>query len=96
VICANDYLAAGAAIEAKASGLSVPRDISVTGFDDLEMSAQMDPPLTTVRVPAIDIGHAIAKFIVGTLEKEPGTRLPGRFNAELMIRGSTAAAPAKS
>lgn len=95
VICANDYLAAGAVIEAKAAGLSVPEDISVAGFDDLEMAAQIDPPLTTVRVPAIEIGHAIAKFIVGTLEKVPETRLPARFSAELMIRGSTAAAPGK-
>ncbi len=92
VVCVNDYLAAGAVIEAKAAGLSVPDDISVTGFDDLELAAQFEPPLTTVRVPAIDIGHAIARFIIGKLDNGEAT-LPSRFEAELMIRGSSARAP---
>jgi LacI family transcriptional regulator len=94
VVCVNDYLAAGAVIEAKAAGLSVPGDISVTGFDDLELAAQFDPPLTTVRVPAADIGHAIARFVIARLEGEDAP-LPARFVAELMIRGSTGPAPAR-
>lgn len=95
VVCANDYLAAGAVIEAKAAGLRVPEDISVTGFDDLELAAQFDPPLTTVRVPAIAIGKAIAGFIIGRLEGED-VPLPPRFSADLVIRSTTAAAPRRS
>ncbi len=90
VVCANDYLAAGAVIEAKASGLDVPRDISVTGFDDLELAAQIDPPLTTIRVPAPQVGFSIARFIIDTLENGSAV-LPERLPAELVIRGSTAA-----
>jgi len=89
VICANDYLAAGAVIEAKARGLDVPVEISVTGFDDLELAAQIDPPLTTVKVPAIQVGHEIARYILGTLENGEA-ELPGRLSAELVVRGTTA------
>jgi LacI family transcriptional regulator len=92
VVCVNDYLAAGAVIEARANGLSVPGDISVSGFDDLELASQFDPPLTTVRVPVIEIGRAIAQFVIARLEGEE-VPPPGRFEAELMIRGSTGPAP---
>jgi len=94
VICANDYLAAGALIEAKAAGLSVPADISITGFDDVELAGQMDPPLTTVSVPAREMGQATARFILDTLEKGTAT-LPPPLKAELLIRGSTAPPPAQ-
>lgn len=89
VVCVNDYLAAGALIEAKAEGLHVPRDISIVGFDDLELSAQLEPPLTTIRVPAPQIGAAIANFIIGQLD-DGNAELPPRFEASLMIRESTA------
>jgi LacI family transcriptional regulator len=92
VVCVNDYLAAGALIEAKAEGLHVPDDISIVGFDDLELAAQLDPPLTTVRVPAPQIGEEIGRFILGHLE-DGAARLPDRFEATLMIRGSTGRPP---
>ncbi len=89
VVCANDYLAAGAVIEAKAAGLDIPRDMSVTGFDDLELAAQIEPPLTTIKVPAPELGRQIARFIIETLEKGSAT-LPERLSADLVIRGTTA------
>lgn len=92
VVCVNDYLAAGALIEAKASGLHVPDDISIVGFDDLELSAQLEPALTTVRVPAPRIGEEIARFIIDSLDNGMAT-LPERFEASLMIRGSTGKPP---
>jgi LacI family transcriptional regulator len=88
VICANDYLATGALIEAKANGLAVPDDMSIIGFDDVELAGQLDPPLTTVRVPAREIGLNIARFVLDTLEKGTAT-LPPRLEAELVIRGTT-------
>jgi LacI family transcriptional regulator len=90
VICANDYLAAGALIEAKAAGLVVPDDVSIVGFDDVELAGQLDPPLSTVRVPARTIGSVIARFVLDRLETGKAT-LPDRIDAELVIRGSTAA-----
>jgi LacI family transcriptional regulator len=89
IICANDYLAAGALIEAKAVGFRVPQDFSIVGFDDVELAGQLDPPLTTIRVPARRIGSEIALFILDTLEKG-SAELPARLEAELVIRGSTA------
>jgi LacI family transcriptional regulator len=89
VVCANDYLAAGALIEARAAGLSVPDDVSIVGFDDVELAAQIDPPLTTIRVPARHIGHTIARYILDRLDHGE-SELPGRIEAELVIRGTTA------
>lgn len=89
VVCTNDYLATGAMIEAKAQGLKVPDDISVTGFDDLEMSAHMDPPLTTIHVPAVEVGQTIADYVIQSIEHGP-TPLPPPVTARLVIRQSTA------
>ena len=56
VICGNDVLAIGALAECHAQGLAVPREISVTGFDDLEMAAVVTPALTTVHFPTAELG----------------------------------------
>jgi LacI family transcriptional regulator len=89
VVCTNDYLACGALIEANASGVAVPDEISVTGFDDLELALHMDPPLTTIHVPAAEMGEAIADYVVKSLES--GTcPLPPPVEARLIVRRSTA------
>jgi LacI family transcriptional regulator len=90
LICTNDYIATGAMIEAKELRLVIPRDLSIVGFDDTDMSAHLDPPLTTVRVPSRRMGEAIARYIIGYLE-QGATDVPAPIEAELIIRGSTAA-----
>src|SRR5262249_56027997 len=55
VICTTDTLAIGAMAEARKIGLSVPRSLSITGFDDVELSAQVEPPLPTISIPPPDI-----------------------------------------
>lgn len=90
IVCTNDYLAAGALIEARAEGLTVPRDMSIVGFDDVELAGQLEPALTTIRVPARHIGHTIARYILDRLDHGEAT-LPGRIEAEIVIRGTTAA-----
>jgi LacI family transcriptional regulator len=89
LICTNDYIATGAMIEAKKLGLNIPRDLSIVGFDDTDMSAHLDPPLTTIRVPSRRMGEEIAKYIIGHLE-EGSAKCPPVLEAELIIRGSTA------
>ena len=89
LICTNDYIATGAMIEAKALHLSIPRDLSIVGFDDTDMSAHLEPPLTTIRVPSRRMGEEIARYIIAQLDNgmaEP----PSPLDAELIIRGSTA------
>lgn len=87
VICSNDYLAAGALVEARASGLRVPEDVSITGFDDVELAAHIDPPLTTMRVPSQLLGETIARYVIDAIEFGE-TELPPPLAAELVIRKS--------
>jgi LacI family transcriptional regulator len=90
VICGNDVLAFGALFEAAAHGLGVPRDLSITGFDDLDLAAQMVPPLTTVRVPAAEMGRRAADQLVGVARGEAPPRVT-ELEAVIVLRGSTAA-----
>lgn len=89
LMCTNDYIATGAMIEAKALNLSIPKDMSIVGFDDTDMSAHLDPPLTTIRVPSRRMGEEIAKYIIALLDQGTAEPLPP-LEAELIIRGSAA------
>ena len=89
VVCGNDVIAIGALAECLAQGLAVPRDISVTGFDDLEMSAVVTPALTTVHFPTAELGTFAGRHLLARLTGKPveqRTELP----VELVVRGSTA------
>jgi LacI family transcriptional regulator len=87
VLCTSDALALGALAESKALGLLVPKDLSITGFDDIEISAHTDPPLTTVKMPAFDIGCLAADHIVASIA---GEAVPMSTNllARMVIRES--------
>jgi LacI family transcriptional regulator len=89
VICTNDYLALGALIEARAQGIKVPNELTITGFDDVELAVHLDPPLTTVRVPARRIGEEVGRFVIERLNGAV-PESPLRIEAELLIRGSSA------
>jgi LacI family transcriptional regulator len=93
VLCGNDILAHGAVYECLAQGVSVPQSLSISGFDDAELSSHMVPSLTTMRVPATEIGVCAADYLVARLA---GTPTPDhvRLEAELVVRGSTAPPPA--
>ena len=90
LICTNDYIATGAMIEAKVLNLAIPRDLSIVGFDDTDMSAHLDPPLTTIRVPSRRMGEEIAAYIIRRLETGVA-EAPLPLEAQLIVRGSTAA-----
>ncbi|MCH8189706.1 MAG: substrate-binding domain-containing protein [Proteobacteria bacterium] len=62
VFCANDIQAIGAMMECRETGLRVPEDISIVGFDDLPIAQCTTPQLTTVRVPAHEMGRRAAEF----------------------------------
>src|SRR5690349_7795559 len=92
IICGNDVLAIGVLAECHAQGIAVPREISVTGFDDLEMSAVVTPPLTTVHFPTAELGTYAARHLLARLAGKPfeaRTELP----VELVVRASTAPPP---
>lgn len=89
VLCSNDYIAAGALAACDYIGLAVPKDISVVGFDDLEVSAFLHPPLTTVKVPGDEIGKAAATTLVDHLEKNVPLHST-ELTADIVVRTSTA------
>lgn len=70
LICANDVLAVGAVLEAQAQGLNVPEDISITGFDDIEIASIISPPLTTVHVPHGELGLHSANTLLANIDNE--------------------------
>lgn len=64
VICGNDVLAAGALMYANKVGIAVPADVSVVGFDDIDLASVTAPPLTTLHVPHRRMGQAAAKLLL--------------------------------
>jgi DNA-binding LacI/PurR family transcriptional regulator len=96
IICGSDLMALGAIRAARSRGLSVPGDLSVVGFDDSPLIAFTDPPLTTVRQPVPSMGHAAVSALVAEITGTPGTRTELTFHPELIVRGSTGAAPVRT
>lgn len=73
VMCGNDVLAVGALQKAQEMGLAVPDDISITGFDNIELARIVSPKLTTVHVPHEEMGRRAADELVRMVETgEPG------------------------
>lgn len=70
LICGNDILATGALYGAKAAGLRVPDDISVVGIGDFKGSADIEPGLTTVRLPAQRIGQEAGEFLAKAIVEQ--------------------------
>jgi LacI family repressor for deo operon, udp, cdd, tsx, nupC, and nupG len=96
LICASDVLALGAVRGARRQGLGVPGQVSVVGFDDSSFMACTDPPLTTIRQPIEAMGQATVSLLVSLVA---GNEVPAEelfFETELVVRGSTGAAPART
>lgn len=70
VMCGNDVLAMGALRAARRMGLRVPEDLSVTGFDDIEIALLADPALTTVHVPHREMGRQAARTLVRMMGRD--------------------------
>jgi LacI family transcriptional regulator len=93
LLCTTDALAVGAIAEAQRLSVCVPADLSVVGFDDVELASEVDPPLTTVNVPAIEISRIAAGHLLSAISGNAiplSTRLP----APLILRDSTAVSAA--
>ena len=66
-VCANDYLAIHLMAALKKKGLSIPRDIMVTGFDGTVQSSLSEPPLSTVQIPSVEIGRLAADILLSRI-----------------------------
>lgn len=92
IICGNAHLAVGAVLEALAMGLRLPDDLSIVGYDDIEIMSHLPVPVTTVRVPGAEIGRVAAQVLTARLE---GRDCAASFEAEaeLVIRASSGPPP---
>jgi LacI family transcriptional regulator len=90
VMCGNDVLAVGAIKQAHQMGLRVPQDVSVTGFDDIELARIVTPELTTVHVPHQEMGRRAAQELIRMVEGE-GRGDSVNLTTTVKLRGSLAA-----
>ena len=88
IFCYNDLIAVGALLACRDLGLRVPEDLSVVGYDDVDLARYVTPPLTTVHQPKLRLGELAMQMLLAILEGHPVTNqlLP----VNLIIRQSTA------
>lgn len=92
LICFNDTLAIGALKACREGGIRVPEDLSVMGFDDIEMSRYVHPALTTYRQPRYAMGGAAAEMMLALLSQSR-PRSPAYFPGELVERETVGSSP---
>jgi LacI family transcriptional regulator len=94
VFCANDMLALGLLRGLNQAGVSVPGDIAVVGYDDIEFAADAAVPLTSVRQPKYQLGRAAAELLLDEAD-HPAEHEHRRivFTPELVVRASSGSAP---
>jgi len=93
VLCGNDVLAVGAIRQARRMGLGVPGDVSITGFDDIELATVIEPELTTVHVPHREMGTRAALALLEMIGK-PHAVGSVALETRLCLRASLGPAPA--
>jgi LacI family transcriptional regulator len=92
VICGNGYLAVGAMLESQALGIRVPEAMSIVGYDDIEIMAELPIPITTVRVLSDEVGRRAGRHVAALLEgRAEGTEF--ECDAEIVARASSGPAP---
>jgi DNA-binding LacI/PurR family transcriptional regulator len=96
VFCSNDFLALGAREGARELGFGLPEDLSIVGFDDMEISSFVTPSLTTIKQPAYDMGKLGAEVLFNHIHKRSYKSFHRMLETRLIIRESTTIAPASS
>ena len=90
IFAAADMMAIGALRAVAEAGLRVPEDISIVGFDDIQLAPHINPPLTTMRQDKLGLGAAAGDALVARIAGDPGRDPLLRLPVELVVRGSTA------
>ena len=87
LFAANDIMAIGAIRALRAAGRRVPDDVAVIGFDDIDIAADTDPPLTTIRQPAAEMTRTMINLLLGRINNDD---VPGvvTLPTELIVRSS--------
>lgn len=89
LFAANDAMAIGAMQYCKDNRLEIPGDVSIIGFDDVEADLLIDPPLSTIRVPKIELGTEAMQLMVNILKNKNTMAKKILVPVELIIREST-------
>ena len=91
VFANNDIAAYGAMIAIKEAGLHIPNDIAVVGFSNWQFSSLIDPELSTVSQPGLEMGHAAARLLLDELKNKDDTMMHSThvLPADLVIRKSS-------
>jgi LacI family transcriptional regulator len=95
LIGGNPFLAVGAMLEAQSHGIRIPEDMSIVGYDDIEIMQELPVPITTVRGPSDEVGRHAARVILRLIEGETGVEsveLPSKF----LVRASSGPPPRTS
>jgi DNA-binding LacI/PurR family transcriptional regulator len=90
IFACNDAMAFGAMQFLKDHGYQIPRDISLIGFDDVTADLYTDPPLSTIRVPKVDLGAEAMRLLLEILDKKVKTPKKVLVPVELIKRKSVA------
>ena len=89
-ICAgNDMVAIGAMRAIKEKGLSIPRDISLVGYNDIWVASKLEPPLTTVNTPLLEMGEKAFRLLMKVLKNEENETGSIVIEPHLVVREST-------
>jgi alanine racemase len=93
VLAMSDAMAIGAIAEIHAVGLAVPDQVSVVGFDDIELAESTNPPLTTVHQPVRGKGEAAVRLLLTLIEGRDASPGHRRLETRLVVRSSTGPVP---
>jgi DNA-binding LacI/PurR family transcriptional regulator len=96
VLAMSDAIAIGAMRAIRDLGMRVPEDISVVGFDDIDMAQYMDPPLTTVRQPMRRKGEEAVRLLLAVVNGEQPPEIHETLATRLIVRASTAPPPSRA
>jgi LacI family transcriptional regulator len=91
VFAVTDAVAVGAYGVVRRSGLRIPEDVAIAGYNDIPLAGRLTPGLTTVHVPIHEFGSAAARLLLEQIESASGTPKQVVYAPQLVIRGSTVA-----
>jgi LacI family transcriptional regulator len=91
VFAASDFIAIGILEAAQAWGKNVPDDISLVGFDNIPLSNLLNPPLTTIHLPIVELGKTAVRLLHARMQDEPASPVTVRFPVSLIERSSVSA-----
>ena len=89
IVAFNDMMAFGCFLAAQERNLRIPEDLSITGYDDISLSATTNPPLTTLYQPIYEIGERLGKLLIGLVRGEYTGPTQLWMNTSLIKREST-------